>query len=792
MNLPNQYSPQANSNFATLNRIVWKTPSHQILSLYNFGEEIIQKASKLENTGGILTIPYNENDEVTILLLLSFLIGKFRRNSKSVQLYRPQIDAYLKPQALSADYLLIHNLPHSAGLLENLISQDPKQVIIATGTIQELEQLQILVPHQIYKISDTDKLENNPKEIILAEVERYLSKQNQNNWDIYFLVALFDSWGIPLPFSLLSKSSQQDEDLVGEWVEDAQSEGLLFWLELDSPPGLLVSTKAPNIARSVIDTILKKNPTDVSKYYSNIINLIDVEEKEERYTGLKLFQALAHTSYKWDKKLWGNNLPQKKWVRNLLNSCQAHLREIWKNTDSLENLFWGKFLEDIGDFQLSSQVFDYAIEKDPNNPFLLQSRARMYAKWSQLDRSQYDIANEMFKRATDKYPNNPYIWQAWGVMQTQFGSSQDARNSFKQALSAANNNLNAQIYTNIGWVTLELEAKDANYVEAKKLIDATNELTKQNLYLLHTQAKLSFYEGKYDTDSSEAKTTYDYLTELLQLDPNNLPTFNMLGNISLKRGHIKEAQSYLTKAIEIDPENIPTLHALGELNAEEASLLLEIGNSEQVNSLYKKAQSYFDQILELEPSNIQTLASYSTMLLKWSDFNKQDKNLVEKAESLLHFMQELVPDSNFVSHIQGKLYQYSNRLLEAETCFQEILDKDSQNFPALLSLLQLRSLQGDEDEDEQLIEELEYLLSQIEEHRVYMPTYDVVRIYAAWTKVKLGLKKLDEAKEMINKAKLLDKNNAYLHCIEAEIHKLENKEELANLCYELAIKLIKG
>ena len=150
MNLPNQYFPQTNNNFTTLNRIIWKAPSHQILSLQNFGEEIIQKASELENTGGILTIPYNENNEVTILFLLSFLIGKFRRNAKNIQLYRPQIDAYLKPQALSADYLLIHNLPHCDGLLENLISQDSKQVIIATGTIQELEPLQILVPYQIY------------------------------------------------------------------------------------------------------------------------------------------------------------------------------------------------------------------------------------------------------------------------------------------------------------------------------------------------------------------------------------------------------------------------------------------------------------------------------------------------------------------------------------------------------------------------------------------------------------------------------------------------------------------
>lgn len=791
MTPPNSLHPQ-NSSFAIFDRVVWKKPGQHTMVLYTHSQEIINKTHEMHLKGGLLIIPYHESNEIEVLLLFSFLFGILKSQPKSVQLYRPQIDAYLKPQALSADYLLIHNLPHCDGLLENLISQDSKQVIIATGTIQELEQLQILVPHQIYKITDTDKSENNSKETILAEVERYLSKQSQNNWDMYFFVALFDSWGIPLPFTLLSKSLHQDEDIIGEWVEEAQGEGLLFWLELDSPPGLSVSTKAPNIARSVIDTILSKNSIDVSKYYSDTINLIDTEEKEERYAALKLFQALVHTSYKWDKKLWGNNLPQKKWVRNLLDNCYIHLKEIWKRTDSLENLLWGKFLEDVGDFQLSSQVFDYAIEKDSNNPFLLQSRARMYAKWSQLDRSQHDQANEMFKRATDKYPNNPYIWQAWGVMQTQSGYFQDARNSFEQALSAAKNNLNAQIYTNIGWATLELEAKDANYAKAKELIDATNGLTKQNLYLLHTQAKLSFYEGKYDTDSSEEKSAYDYLKELLQLAPNNLPALNMLGNISLKRGRIKEAHSYLTKAIEIDPENIPTLHTLGELNAEEASLLLEIGDTEQVNSLYKNAQSYFDQILELEPSNIQTLASYSTMLLKWSDFKKQDKNLIEKAESLLQLMQELVPDSNFVSHIQGKLYQYSNQLLEAESCFKEILDNDSQNFPALLSLLQLRSLQEDEDEDEQVIEELEYLLSQIEEHRLYIPTYNIVRIYAAWAKIKLGLNKLDEAKEMINKAKFLDKDNAYLHCIEAEIHKLENKEKLANLCYELAIKLIKG
>lgn len=62
------------------------------------------------------------------------------------------------------------------------------------------------------------------------------------------LVALFDVWGVPLPFRLLARALTSEEEAVGEAVEEATALGLLVWVEMERPPTLLVATPDPGVA----------------------------------------------------------------------------------------------------------------------------------------------------------------------------------------------------------------------------------------------------------------------------------------------------------------------------------------------------------------------------------------------------------------------------------------------------------------------------------------------------------------------------------------------------------------
>ena len=105
-----------------------------------------------------------------------------------------------------------------------------------------------------------------------------------------YWVGLCDAWGVPLPFELLSRLMEKNEDDLAPVLEEAHDRKVLFWVEREKPPALLVGTAGERHARGYLTRLAaeeKVSPED----YLDIFRAVRSEEREERFTALKLLQS---------------------------------------------------------------------------------------------------------------------------------------------------------------------------------------------------------------------------------------------------------------------------------------------------------------------------------------------------------------------------------------------------------------------------------------------------------------------------------------------------------------------
>jgi len=465
--------PQHNiETSAILKRPVGAGPRLSLRVLEQHRDAILRQAAMLEEQGGgLVVIVHTEVQEPSVLLLLTLLLGRLKRQRKPVRLYRAQLEPFLLPELPAEGYLLVHNLPRMDGLLDLLeADRTPGRVVIATGIREEWELLQLRLPHLFHRLPEEgERDEEALHQVVQVELGQY--RDLGPDAQVYWLVALFDAWGIPLPFSLLARALNRDEDEVGVLVEKAHVQRLLSWIELEKPPALLVSTKSPLVARMMIGAIQsEKAEAEVLSEYATVIRDVDPGDKGERYTVLKLFQALLRGSHQWEvvRETWRIQKSRRQWLRELIGRTEEALERIWQQGDATEHLLWGKLFEELRDFERSDRIFRQGLAAQPGNPFLLHAQAKMLGEWARVDRIRFPAADEAFREAAQRMPENPYIWQAWGVMEAELERAGEARRHFQQALRAARaaHRERDAIYTLIAWADLEIEAGE--YAEAER------------------------------------------------------------------------------------------------------------------------------------------------------------------------------------------------------------------------------------------------------------------------------------------------------------------------------------
>ena len=756
-------------------------------------KKIIEKAESLLklNKKVIVAIPYHQLYENSYAYLLKLLAGRLIiTGNRNTSLIFPQTDLDISrklsgnnsPGSFSeTEFLLIHNLPQHRNLINYLETESKtNQVIIATGLEKHWENITSKIPIVFYSEPfnfrqgfDLEEIEQAFQETIENDLQEF---QNLSDWqkEAVFITSSFDSLGVPLPFDLLASLLEVDEGELGKFIED-ENFSFLYETEADFPPTYLVTTKSPAIAKE----LLKKNVSDISKKltenYLSVIDSVEPENKDERYTILNLFQnALLGYSYK-EKELF----PSRADWRDLIKKSLAKLREIWSAGDEIEHLLWGKVLEDFQLFEFSAEVFSEGLRSNINNPYLLQAEARMYGNWALIEPEKMGKAEELFRELTDSTAENPYFLQAQGVFEAsrQNPHPQKARTHFRDALNVAQGE-EVKTYILTAWANLEIE--QGNFDFAEELLGEIISDSKSP-YLLHIQAKLNFYRGDYEK-------ALEKLKQILAARPYSIESWNLIGEIASKRGHWQQAITAFQKALEVNAENVPTLRSLGDLEAD----LGRIAGSENIEEAQKhfdNAKGFFNKALEVEPENFfvkvshNVLLRYKGSLLKTLNKNDEVEKLFAESEKSLRKLQKKFTENNFVTHNIGELFQAKEEFDTAQQYF-EYLRKENKSVPNLTGLAKAELKLGNIDKTMQLLREAEQVLDSSNQKH-----FERIRSLNSLAETWLDLNDLEKADKLVQAAFELDKENVFTLRIFSHIKQMLERKEDAELLEKEAKKL---
>lgn len=731
-------------------------------NLLKFSANIIEKALNFYQQGGKLFIIQHEPEQDLLAQsILGSLFTKILRLKKEVKLFLPDVEFSRSSVLLSAEFLLVHNLPQFRETLNWLTENSQKQMIIATGTITQWEQVKIDIPvfyYQLFPVAETDWQEYL-KIDLENEFESY-QRLNPTEKIIFERVLVLDSMGIPIPIDLLANSLNLPVKDAIDSVTEIEEKGLLYCLENEKEAEQLVCSNSSRIASKWIE-IETRLTQQLETTLSIIINSVERENKDERYTILNLFQsALGNSFY-----LAENKILSRAKIRELIKTCREKLAEIWSEGDAIEHLLWGKVLEDLQEFELSAKVFAEGLGRDENNPFLRQAKARMTGKWAIFDSSKLELAKELFSNITNETAQNPYFLQARGVFEHAIGEPQRARDYFKSALDWTVGDESKKVVLT-AWANLEIE--QANFIEAEEKLNQIQS-AEHSPYVQHVRAKLHFYRGNYKEAAKQLKT-------LFSIHRSNTEGWNMLGEMASKRAHWKKAETALKFALGINSENVPTLRALGDLETNLGRFEIERGNLANARTHFEKARQYFAESIEVEPLNLHSKTSdnvllrYEGELLKLKGETEKSRLFFETAiENLVKLQKYQI--NEFIAHNLGETNLALGNFQEAKRYFAET--------NSLAGLTGLAKAEIGLRDTEAAIEYLTLAEEQLRESNT--KHFERVRSFNSIAEVWITLRDLEKAADLTQTSFELDKENGFTLRLYAKICRGLGEEKKANL-----------
>jgi tetratricopeptide (TPR) repeat protein len=559
-------------------------------------------------------------------------------------------------------------------------------------------------------------------------------------------------------------------------IEEAQSRDFLFWIETYKPATLLVSTRAPAVARAAVAEIAVKGSLgSFDETYLKVIRTVNPHAKSERYVALKLFQAILRGAHYWSDPGWFIKVPHRQWLISLLESERDVIDTLIRHGDSIESLLWGKLFDDLRLFAMSDRVFLSALERDKRNVYLLHARARMLGLWAQYGRGKYEQAMAAFSAAARSAPDNPYVWQSWGVMQHELRNYGEARGLFRDALTRASTAAE-KVYVYVAWANLELESGEDKYQLAENLLAQAEQVAPAGSHVLVTRAKAAFYEGRYSSDDPSQMTARDYLLQALDLSPSNLAVLNMMGNMALKRGHWEEAEKWLKKALGVDPENIESHHSLAELEGEKAELHLRLRAADEALTYNYHSEHRFRYLMnDLGDTSLHTLVASGVCLARKAKIEAilQNRHAAEESAKEAGDMFERAlavdPLNRWALHSRAMILRVRGEKADAERLLKRILIQDPRNIPSLVSLARWKIEDGPEDEGRMIVEQIEKVALERQKSRIALARHEVIRSLNACAALWVELKDVSRALAISDRALVLDKENAYTLRARAEI-----------------------
>ena len=188
--------------------------------------------------------------------------------------------------------------------------------------------------------------------------------------------------------------------------------------------------------------------------------------------------------------------------------------------------------------------------------------------------------------------------------------------------------------------------------------------TKQNLIKQTLKAETAMEQGDY-------QTAIDAFTEVLKLDPENIPAYGKLAELLVSKGKIAEAiQQYAV-----------------------------MGTAFLKNRLYKKAQESFQKIVELDPNQVEARVNLAQIFIKQGSESDAKKEFLTVAE--IYFQQGDLDKAQQASqkaiefksieahYILGQILFRKKQFAESKTEFENLLRFKVSHVGALTNLGQV-------------------------------------------------------------------------------------------------------
>ncbi len=611
-------------------------------------DRAVTSLKALAEKGGTLILTFGEDGERPAMFFLKALAGAVRREmGQRVEIVQFLGSPYLAPPPEETKVWFIYHAPKFQNLnlaLEHWI--DSGKAALIAGRHDALEQRQMKMP--IIELNDfmrDGESFSAGKETAWTDISAVLKAESDAVQKAFYAVALLDAWGSPPPFDFLIRIVGADEDELDALIQAASDRNLLFWVERDKPPFLLVSTGGESFARFWLRQLDQDNKLSIDNY-AKLFEKAVAGNRDDRWTVLSLLQALIADS-RFRLSLANSDFSIRK-IREAVQHHWGQLNNLIASGTSVEKLIWGLCLARMGLFDLGIKALEEGIRREPENIYLLQAKAHLLGQWAQFSPERREGSTRAFSAAARADRNNPYVLQAWGKFEAETRNYLQAERCFDRALAVDP----ANICTLVARADMNL---DRGKVEkAEEDIKKALALDNRNFLALHVKGRIRFHQGNWP----EAHRIWN---EILEMDDKNIYALQSLGNMARVRGDWEQARNQLEEAYDIDPESVPVLLESGMLELDKAKALPEADRRAALDS----CAGYLDRALEVAPGNPKVLTSLSSLKLE------QDR--IDEARTIATDILEIWPDNLYARHVLARAALKEARSREAENHAREMI-----------------------------------------------------------------------------------------------------------------------
>ena len=351
-------------------------------------------------------------------------------------------------------------------------------------------------------------------------------------------------------------------------------------------------------------------------------------------------------------------------VKNLYEADKI-IKKIKDENSEDEKLFIleGKYFGEKNDNKNAFELFNKALEINPNSIEGLYERGRLFSRMGKKEESYNDL-----KKAYNLDNNNEKVMFFLGRMAINLEKYEEAREIFKKLYHHRKDEDVSNYFASANkFIIDELEEKD--------------ELTYEEKLSL---AKSKFYMGKLE----EAEEIYKELGEINSVDALLTYSYVIKNLYTLEQG-IK----YIDKAIEIEPEN-PRVHLYKGIFLEEMGMLNEALESyKKSNSLDKKYEPVYNRMISVlnklhkykdvfeiakiaEGFNYDKEVFYNSLAEAYynSRTTKEASIYIDKALSYIDKAIELCPNYPEANLQKSKILRESERYRDAMDVCNKIID----------------------------------------------------------------------------------------------------------------------